>query len=106
MFSWRVSTYAQQTPVDAILDKGHVILEDLLEIDDLAKVLCRLAMLAQDPCQTAFAMHHDGKIADVESLHAAHCMFSGGLSELVAPGDTCSHGCWLKVCCTCRRQES
>ncbi|KAK9917462.1 hypothetical protein WJX75_004564 [Coccomyxa subellipsoidea] len=37
MFSWRVSTYAQQTPVDAILDKGHVILEDLLEIDDLAK---------------------------------------------------------------------
>jgi hypothetical protein len=50
MFSWRVSTYAQQTPVDAILDKGHVILEDLLEIDDLAKVLCRLAMPAQDPC--------------------------------------------------------
>lgn len=40
MFPWRVSTYAQQSPVDAILEKGHVILEDLLEIDDIAKVLC------------------------------------------------------------------
>lgn len=35
---WRVSTYSQQTPADAILDKGHVILEDLLEVEDLAKV--------------------------------------------------------------------
>ncbi len=38
---WRVSTYSQQTPADAILDKGHVILEDLLEVEDLAKVSLR-----------------------------------------------------------------
>ncbi len=39
---WRVSTYSQQTPADAILDKGHVILEDLLEVEDLAKVCLRV----------------------------------------------------------------
>ncbi len=44
MFTWRVSTYAQQSPVDAVLDKGHVVLEDLLDIDDVAKVLCILLM--------------------------------------------------------------
>lgn len=36
---WRVGTFAQQTPIDAILDRPPVVLEDLLEIEDFVKVL-------------------------------------------------------------------
>lgn len=60
MFTWRVSTYAQQSPVDAVLDKGHVVLEDLLDIDDLAKVLCSLLTDSSivTPCQCCMTSTH------------------------------------------------
>jgi hypothetical protein len=35
---WRVGTFAQQTPIDAILDRPPVVLEDLLELEDFAEV--------------------------------------------------------------------
>lgn len=36
---WRVSTYAQPTPVEAFLDKGNTDLEELLQLDELLQVL-------------------------------------------------------------------
>lgn len=60
---WRVSTYSQQTPADAILDKGHVILEDLLEVEDLAKVRLRRSPLHSyvtgQPWQARAHMMHE-----------------------------------------------
>ena len=35
---WRVSTYAQPTPVEALLDKGSPDLEELLQLDELLQV--------------------------------------------------------------------
>ena len=39
---WRVSTYAQPTPVEALLDKGSPDLEELLQLDELLQVTGRL----------------------------------------------------------------
>lgn len=38
---WRVSTYAQPTPVEALLDKGSPDLEELLQLDELLQVTGR-----------------------------------------------------------------
>ena len=57
---WRVSTYTQQTPADAILDKGHVILEDLLEVEDLAMVQphsSQACMRPRTPCRPHVSCH-------------------------------------------------
>ena len=35
---WRVSTYAQPTPVEAFLDKANTDLEELLQLDELLQV--------------------------------------------------------------------
>ena len=53
---WRVSTYAQPTPVEAFLDKGNTDLEELLQLDELLQVLAATflglpaALPAASPC--------------------------------------------------------
>ena len=41
---WRVSTYAQPSPVEALLDKGSPDLEELLALDELLQVSAHLLL--------------------------------------------------------------
>ena len=56
---WRVASFNQTSPVEAVLDRADFTLEDLLEEDDLIQVPqcgCSASPSSSIPCQVDYAV--------------------------------------------------